>query len=77
MGLDGRVDFLQDGQIWKASNFRWKVSSKAWIASYGSASSKKRKAIALAQADLQNIVHGNGPRCGCSREGLQWGIDLA
>ncbi len=71
MGLDGRVDFLQDSQICKTSNFRWKVSSKSSIASYGSASSKKRKAIALAQADFQNIVHGNGPRCGCPRKGLQ------
>jgi hypothetical protein len=70
MGLDGRVDFLQDSQSCKTSNFRWKVSSKAWIATYGSASSKKRKAIALAKAHLQNIVHGNGPRRGCSRKGL-------
>ncbi len=77
MGLDGRVDFLQDGQIWKASNFRSKVSSKAWIASYGSASSKKKKGYLLAQADLQNKVQGNGPRWGRSRKGLQWGIDLA
>jgi hypothetical protein len=43
MGLDGRVDFLQGGQMCKPSDFRWKVSSKAWIASYGSASSKKKK----------------------------------
>ncbi len=71
MGVDGRVGFLQDIQICKASNFRWKVSSKAWIASYGSASSKKRKAIPLAQADLQNKVQGNGPRWGRSRKGLQ------
>ncbi len=71
MGLDGRVDFLQGGQICKASNFRWKVSSKAWIASYGSASSKKKKGHLLAQADLQNKVQGNGPRWGRSRKGLQ------
>ncbi len=70
MGLDERVDFLQESQILKTFNFRWKASSKAWIASYGSASSKK-KAIPLAQADLQNIMHGNGPRCGCSRKGLE------
>jgi hypothetical protein len=53
MGLDGRDDFLQGKQICKASNFRWKVPSKAWIANYGSANSKKRKTIPLAQADLK------------------------
>jgi hypothetical protein len=59
--LFGRVDFLQEHQICKASNFRWKVSSEAWIASYGSASSKKRKAIPLAQTDLQNKVECKAP----------------
>jgi len=62
--LDGIVDFLKVNQICKASNFRWKVSRKALIVSYGFASSKKRKAIPLAQADLQNKVQGNGPRWG-------------
>jgi hypothetical protein len=47
MELDGRVDFLQVSQICKASNFRWKASSKAWIASYGSASSKKKKGYSI------------------------------
>ncbi len=61
-GLDGIVDFLKVIQICKASNFRWKVSSKALIVSYGFASSKKR--IPLAQADLQNKVQGNGPSWG-------------
>ncbi len=32
---------------------------------------RRRKAIPLAQADLQNKVHGNGPRWGRSRKGLQ------
>jgi hypothetical protein len=38
---------------------------------------RRRKAIPLAQADLQNKVQGNGPRWGRSRKGLQSGIDLA
>jgi hypothetical protein len=32
---------------------------------------RTRKAILLAQADLENKVQGNGPRCGRSRKGLQ------
>jgi len=32
---------------------------------------RRRKAIPLAQADLQNKVQGNGPRWGRSRKGLQ------
>jgi hypothetical protein len=62
--LYGIVDFLKVNQICKTSNFRWRVSSKALIVSYGFASSKKRKAIPLAQADLQNKVQGTGPRWG-------------
>ncbi len=38
---------------------------------------RRRKAIPLAQADLQNKVQGNGPRWGRSGKGLERGIDLA
>ncbi len=60
--LDGRVDFLQGHQICKASKFRWKVFSEAWIASYGSASSKKRKNIPLYRQTSEINCRGYQPK---------------
>jgi len=49
MGLDGRIDFLQDNQICKASNFRWKVLVRPGLPIMVLQIPRRRKAIPLAQ----------------------------